>query len=60
MKIKTASKKRLTLITRDRVTTLLFTSLVAAKTEKEENIKMGMKKYLNIVTPARIFAMHWS
>jgi hypothetical protein len=53
--IKTAKRKRLTLITRDRVTTLLFTSLVVAKTKIEEIIKMGMKKYLSIVPPARIF-----
>jgi len=60
MMIKTAKRKRLTLITRDRVTTLLFTSLVVAKTKIEENIKMGMKKYLSIVPLARIFAMYWS
>jgi hypothetical protein len=41
--IKTAKRKRLTLITRDRVTTLLLTSLVIIKTKIEVTMKMGMK-----------------
>jgi hypothetical protein len=60
MMIKTASRKKLTRMTRERVTTLSVASLVIARTEIAESIKTDRKEYLNIVPPARIFMMDWS
>jgi hypothetical protein len=50
-------RQRLTRMTRENVTILSVMSLVIARTEMEENIRTGRKKYLSITPPARIFLM---